>query len=303
MILQTKTINQILEVLQKCSKICLEYYNSQNNFTKTEVTIKSDQSPVTSIDKKINDILINTIVNKIAKDEPFINSPDIKFSKIVIISEECKTCKIDIDSGNNLRKESGQELSFFIDPIDGTGDFIKKTTNFTINIGICLNNSPIAGFIVAPAIDRCIFGMLGLGGFVCNDFTFKKDINLEQFSKITQNNSQKINDLTLTISKSKKENIVSNILSSNGLSILNILKVSSSLKGAMVCLGEADIYYRLGETYEWDIAAMHAIALSCGLIVKNIDGTDIVYQKYNQRYKNTIGFCIINNEKNFVKIK
>ena len=43
--------------------------------------------------------------------------------------------------------------------------------------------------------------------------------------------------------------------------------------------GEADIYPRLGRTFEWDTAAGHAVVAAAGGSVRNLDGEELRYGK------------------------
>lgn len=40
-----------------------------------------------------------------------------------------------------------------MDPLDGTKEFIKRNGQFTVNIGLCENGSPVAGVVYCPALD------------------------------------------------------------------------------------------------------------------------------------------------------
>ena len=93
-----------------------------------DVFSKDDLSPLTQAD-----ILVNQELNK------FILNTNIKN----IISEENK----EIDY--SVRKK--WKLYWHIDPIDGTKEFINKGDDYTINIALCLNASPIFSIVYAPA--------------------------------------------------------------------------------------------------------------------------------------------------------
>jgi 3'(2'), 5'-bisphosphate nucleotidase len=53
----------------------------------------------------------------------------------------------------------------------------------------------------------------------------------------------------------------------------------SSLKFCRVAEGEADIYYRGGQTMEWDTAAGQAIVEAAGGAVLTTDGERLTYRK------------------------
>ena len=286
-------------MLQTACSTCLKYYQ-QNGEIQTK--IKNDNSPVTAADEAVNNIICNYLQNNV-----FLVFKNLDAS-LCIISEELQDCLIQ-------NKDAKDKITFFVDPIDGTRDFIKKSKHFTINIGICINKKPIIGFIVAPAYNTCYVGVVKhfsykkfidykslhkfTGAKLCNNFMDIKKLDLSNFATISPSN--KTSKLVLAISKNSKEADIVEKLKKN-LDIKDILLVSSSLKGCMITNGDADIYYRYGQTCEWDTAAMHAIARSCGCVIKNIDDTDLKYEKHKKNFKNTKGFCIVNKKQNFVKL-
>ena len=76
----------------------------------------------------------------------------------------------------------------------------------------------------------------------------------------------------------------------------NFVKVGSSLKGCMIATGAADVYYRHNPTMEWDTAAMQCIVEEAGAIFRQMDDTEMLYNRENSlNYK---GFYIINSMRN-----
>ena len=78
--------------------------------------------------------------------------------------------------------------------------------------------------------------------------------------------------------------------------LVNHVKVGSSLKGCMVAKGDAEIYYRFNPTMEWDTAAMQCIAEEAGAIFRQMDDTDMSYNR--EDCVNRKGFYIINCPEN-----
>ena len=105
-------INSVIDA----GKTVMKIYNQP-----FETKIKSDNSPITEAD-----IASNKIIQKI-----------ISTSDYPILSEETK------DNKKRLEKET----VWIIDPLDGTSDFINKTGEFTIMIGLVRNQVPILGII------------------------------------------------------------------------------------------------------------------------------------------------------------
>ncbi len=57
------------------------------------------------------------------------------------------------------------------------------------------------------------------------------------------------------------------------------LTAGSALKFGVVASGEADMYPRLGRTWEWDTAAGHAVVAAAGGSVRTLDGDELGYGK------------------------
>ena len=64
----------------------------------------------------------------------------------------------------------------------------------------------------------------------------------------------------------------------------------------MVAEGKADIYYRFGLTCEWDTAAMQCIAEQAGAVFRQMDGSEMLYNRDNTL--NEKGFFIVNRTEN-----
>ena len=96
--------------------------------------IKSDNSPVTLADKNSSKKII------------------IELSKtgIPILSEEVLPPPFKV-------REKWTKL-WIVDPLDGTKEFIKRTNNFCVNIGLVENCNPTFGVIYIPITNTIYFG-------------------------------------------------------------------------------------------------------------------------------------------------
>ena len=94
---------------------------------------KSDNTPVTNGDIKVNEILTNAIKTL---------TPNIP-----IISEE---------TSDNKDKKNLSNF-WLIDPIDGTYDYVNNGDEFTLNAALIINKKPSLGIINAPKKNRLFF--------------------------------------------------------------------------------------------------------------------------------------------------
>ena len=68
------------------------------------------------------------------------------------------------------------------------------------------------------------------------------------------------------------------------------LPTGSSLKLCRVAEGKANIYSRLGPTYQWDIAAGQAVVEASGGLISSLDGQALTYDFISEK-KNPLFYC------------
>lgn len=226
------------------------------------VEYKKDHSPLTKADKESNDVIVRMLKEA--------------FPEYAILSEEEK------DNLDRLKNA----LCFVVDPLDGTKEFLKRNGQFTVNIALSENHHSVMGVIYVPVTGELYYAAKGYGSF------------LEKDGVITE----------LHVSAEEKEKSELNVVMSNShgcremeellekYQLKNFVKVGSSLKGCMIATGAADVYYRHNPTMEWDTAAMQCIVEEAGAIFRQMDDTEMLYNRENSL--NDKGFYIINSIKN-----
>src|SRR5688572_8088891 len=120
------------------SKEILKVYNSNDFQTET----KGDNSPLTLADKKAHHAIVQILQS----------------SNLPILSEEGKSIPYD--------ERKNWEYFWMVDPLDGTKEFIKRNGEFTVNIALIENQTPILGVVVVPVTGETYFAARGLGAFV-----------------------------------------------------------------------------------------------------------------------------------------
>ncbi len=105
-------------------------------------------SPVTIADMRANQIICHGL-NK-------------QFPDYGILTEE----EVDDPSLQNaIRNWRSSELTWIIDPLDGTNNFIKKGKDYGIHIGLTLNGEPVLGLNYYPELNTAYFAVKGHGAF------------------------------------------------------------------------------------------------------------------------------------------
>ena len=252
---------KLLELSDKVSEIALKASQSiMDIYTRREITLekKEDGSPLTEADLISHKILVEGL-----------NSLGLNFS---ILSEEDKP-----------KHKLDDETFWLIDPLDGTKEFLDKNGDFTVNVALIEKGSPLLGIVSAPAKGELFKGILGVGAYKTNN-----DGQTEIKTKTLNKDLVKV-----TVSRShqtEKDKQVVNSISKN-FNEINIIEAGSSLKLCRVAEGLADIYCRMGPTYQWDIAAGQAVAEAAGGALKTLDGNDFFYT-FDSEKKNPEFYCV-----------
>ncbi|MFT6048940.1 MAG: 3'(2'), 5'-bisphosphate nucleotidase [Patiriisocius sp.] len=227
--------------------------------TDFDVEKKGDDSPLTIADKNANEV-INQYLEK---------------TSFPIISEENK--QIDY----TVRKE--WSTCWIVDPVDGTKEFIKRNGEFTVNIALVENGTPIMGVIYVPVSKTLYFtGDNGKQSFKM-DAVSEGILISEILKNATPISPIKIDDSVVKVVGSRShlnDDTKAFVSEFQKKHEVEIVSKGSSLKFCLVAEGEAHIYPRYAPTMEWDTAAGHAICQAAGVQV--IDVTTNEPLKYNK---------------------
>lgn len=238
----------------------MEIYNSPDSWN---IEYKENNSPLTLADKAANDIIVSELRQL--------------FPQYAILSEEEK------DNKDRLLND----YCFIIDPLDGTKEFIKRNGQFTVNIALSYQHKSVMGVIYVPASEELYFASKGTGAFL------QSGNNIRKLQVSTEADLKK---LRLVMSSSHGCSAMDELIEKYHFT--NFVKMGSSLKGCLVARGDAELYYRYNPTMEWDTAAMQCIAEEAGAIFRQMDGSEMLYNRDNSL--NAKGFYIINMVENKV---
>ena len=113
----------------------LDVYNNEE----TQVAIKGDDSPLTQADLKSN----AAIMEHLSKTSYWA------------LSEE----------GKHMKYTDRKDIStmWIVDPLDGTKEFIKRNGEFTVNIALVQDGSPVLGAVYVPVTGELYLGVVGQG--------------------------------------------------------------------------------------------------------------------------------------------
>ena len=246
-----KLLNHITKTCIQAGKKILSIYAEKYQ----DVSYKKDNSPVTEADLRSNDIIVSNF---------------IKFdSTVPVLSEE----------SNQSTKHLEEELFWAVDPLDGTKEFLNKTDDFTVNIGLIFKKKPIFGMVYAPVYDILWFGYFNSKikkpeAYKIKNASETRDIVTSKAEKIVTGRPNFSEDLTIVTSRHHSKEKTSKWVRDNLSLVTNkctYLQRGSSIKLCMVADGSAHFYPRRGRTCIWDTAASHSILNGSGGSLIDLD--------------------------------
>lgn len=218
-------IEQVQDIARRAGRHILKLYEG----SPLEVTIKTDTSPVTAADLEANAIIMEGLQ---------------KISRLPILSEEAL---VDYEE-----RKSWTEY-WIVDPLDGTKGFINRTGDFTVNIALIKNETPIFGVIHVPKTDDLYWAEKNGGAFKNGERIF----------------NNRTGAISMAVASKLHGGHESEWLKSLG--VTEVVYVNSSLKLCWLAEGKADLYPRLKPTMEWDTAAGEIILTESGCEIVGLE--------------------------------
>ena len=229
----------LVEIARKAGDIIMGYYEGEMN-----ARLKDDRSPVTDADMAANEYIVKQL-QAVAPG-------------VLIVSEE----------GEQLPLSQPEVPFFLVDPLDGTKSFIRRTGEFTVNIGLIVGRSPVMGVVYIPVQKKGYIGHVGVGAERWLAEAGAEPITTRAFPA---------DGMDVVVSHSHRSPETDAYLST--ITTRHIVSAASSLKFCVVAEGGADIYPRFGTTMEWDTAAGHAVLLAAGGKMVTPQGEEFRYAK------------------------
>jgi 3'(2'), 5'-bisphosphate nucleotidase len=172
------------------------------------------------------------------------------------------------------------ETFLLVDPLDGTREFVAGRDEYAINVALVSGRVPLLGIIAAPARGEVWRGVVGHGaeilrlapGMIAAQASARRPIRTRARPR----------DMIAMVSRSHLDPRSEAFLARLGTA--ERVACGSALKFCRVAEGAADVYPRLAQTSEWDVAAGHALVAAAGGTVVNPQGTALTYGGAAQRF-------------------
>lgn len=240
----------VVAIALKAGEAVMDVYK-----TDFDVTLKQDDSPLTSADLKSNQII------KDGLDDLNVEIPTL--------SEESRLVEFE------TRSKWG--LLWIVDPLDGTKEFVNRTDEFTVNIALVEDGKPVLGVVHAPALRLTYCAVRGQGAYKIKGGEVPERLPGKP-------KEPEANKVRVVGSRSHHSDAMTAFIAelSQQTADIEFVRSGSALKFCLVADQTADIYPRLAPTSEWDTAAGHIVAIECGRRVWNYETKeDLIYNKEN----------------------
>lgn len=227
-----------------------------------EVETKDDESPVTKADRDAEAAILPVLAAL---------APSIS-----VVSEETAAD----------RTEALGQRFFLVDPLDGTKEFIKKRSDFTVNVALIEEGRPRFGLVYAPA--RSLLAVTTADGVVVEAEMAPSAAGADLDALPQKRLHARAGDpkaLTALVSLSHLDPKTEAFL--EGLDIAERSSAGSSVKFLEIARGNADVYPRFGPTMEWDTAAGQAVLEAAGGRVVDMEGNRFGYGKTEDGLRNS----------------
>lgn len=228
------------ELAQAAGKLILGYHG-----TGIDVERKAGDEPVTRADREASELIVTGLSRAFPTD--------------IVISEE---------AADDARRLSPGVRVWFVDPLDGTRDFIRGLAGFAVMIGLVVEGRPVLGVVYQPIGDHLFLATRGGGA------------SLVAGNETRPLRCSDINDparIRLVASKSHRTGKIDEVKSALG--IADELQIGSvGLKLGLIALAERDMYVNpSSKSKAWDTCAPQAILHEAGGRITDLWGAPLRY--------------------------
>lgn len=246
---QDHLIMQLVPVMAEASQILLEEYQSYCAGGEFNIQEKSDDSPVTQADLKVNHFLLKHLAHL---------TPDLP-----VLSEE-----------SDYSDRQQWQRCWLLDPLDGTKEFIHERDEFTINLSLIEQHQTSFAIIAVPCKRVMYIGYT-------HQLPYKYSFSRQEWSQYQLEDHAMQAPIQIGLSHHSKNPKYKNFIEP----ILQHRQVirreaGSAYKFCMMLEGEIDIYPRFHPTSEWDTSSGQALLESIGGGLMTLDRKPFLY---NQR--------------------
>ncbi len=209
---------------------------------------KAGDEPVTIADRAASELIVSGLRASFPDD--------------VIVSEE---------SPDDDRRRLTATRVWYVDPIDGTKDFIRGEDGFAVMIGLCIDARPMVGVVYQPTRDRLYWAAGNVGAWLADGAATPRRMAVSTVDDPAA--------VRMVASRSHRGPELDRVKSALG--IRDELAIGSvGLKLGLIAAGERDLYVNPWPRCKaWDTCAPEAILFGAGGVLTDTRGAPIRYDE------------------------
>ena len=247
-----RELQEARSLAREAGRIVLELYGT------AKVEMKGVSDPVTEADKRANAFIVERLAKLFPDDG--------------IVAEESV----------NIAGAAKKPRCWFVDPLDGTKEFIAQNGEFSIMIGLAIDGRAALGAVYQPALGKLYTGIVGEGATLEHDGR-ERPLHVSSIAAPSE--------LKLVVSRSHRPKDIEKLMTRLGIT-QDAPSGSVGLKIGHIAERNADLYVHLSDrSSRWDACAPDAILHAAGGRFTDVLGRPFDYTQENVANTHGIFAC------------
>ena len=236
-------VERLLGILREAAELINDVY--RGGF---DVEYKAPGDPITVADRHANELICRRL--------------SALYPDVPVVAEE--------SDANRYANYRSRPVVFFVDPVDGTREFVNRNGEFVTMLGVLEGNRASIGVVVQPTTGEAGVGIVDQGAWRVTRDGHRSPIHVT--------NTDTLAGARLVASRSGDENRYEEIRRRLGVAAISPLG-SAGLKGLVIARGEAEAY--VTPDYggnRWDACPIDALVTAAGGRFGDAYGAEIDYR-------------------------
>jgi 3'(2'), 5'-bisphosphate nucleotidase len=209
-----------------------------------------------------------SVVQKTGGGGP-VTEADQRANELIVIGLQLAFPADDIVAEESAHRVPKTTRVWFVDPLDGTREFVDRNGMFAVHIGLAIDGAPVAGVVLSPMQGALWTGAVGAPCVL--------ELG-DQRRELTMQPVAATKDLRLLVSRSHKSKKTAAIRDALGITQVKE-QGSVGLKCALLAMGEADLYLHPSDrSSRWDSCAPQAVIEAAGGMLVDFAGNKYGYE-------------------------
>ena len=248
-------LSRVTAIAREAGQVLLDIYA-----TDFEVAFKGKgkNDPVTEADHRANALIVAQLKAAFPNDG--------------IVAEESEQAS----------EAFARERIWYVDPLDGTKEFVAKNGEFSVMIGLAIRGSATLGVVFQPTHDKLYAGAVGEGAWL---------EHAGQRAALRVSDTRETSALSLVVSRSHRPSSTSEMMQRLGIA-REQASGSVGLKVGLIAERVADLYVHMSDkSSAWDTCAPEAVLIGAGGRFTDLHGRAIRYGVPDVRTRHGILSC------------